>query len=403
MPLTDTAIKNAKPTSKAFKLYDEKGLFIQVNPNGGKWWRFKYRYETKEKLLSLGVYPDVNLKTARAKRENARKLLDEGIDPSVKRKAEKQSGNSAGENSFELIAREWLASYMKDNAESHKNKVSRRLEMYVYPWIGSKPISEITAPDVLDCVKRVQNLNILETAKRVLQVIGQIFCYAVQTGRALRDVTADLKGALPSPTVKHMAAFTEPEQVAELLRAIDGFKGSFTVQTALRLTPLLFPRPSELRTARWADIDLEAGEWRYIVSKTKTNHLVPLSKQAIKLLSEIKPLSGHGEYVFQGGHDPTRPMSDAAINTALQRMGYNTQTEITAHGFRAIARTLLHERLNYDPHVIEHQLAHIVPDALGGAYNRTKFIEQRKVMMQSWADYLDDLKAGAKVIAFKKA
>ena len=403
MALSDTTIRNAKPSDKAYKVYDERGLFMQVTTSGGKWWRFKFRFEGKEKLLSLGIYPDVSLKTAREKRDDARKLLAEGIDPSENRKAAKQSKKAAGANSFEVVAREWIASHMANKAEAHKTKVERRLELYIYPWIGNKAISEITAPDVLNCIKRVQNANKLETAHRALQGVGQVFRYAVQTGRAIRDVTADLKGALPPANVKHMATFTEPEQVAELLRSLDGFKGSFTVQTALRLAPLFFARPSELRTAKWADIDLEAGEWRYLVTKTKTNHLVPLSVQAIAILKEIQPLSGHGEYVFQGGRDPSRPMSDAAINAALKRLGYDTQTQITGHGFRAMARTILHERLNIDPHIIEHQLAHKVPDALGAAYNRTKFIEQRKAMMQQWADYLDELKAGAKVIPFKQA
>jgi integrase len=231
-----------------------------------------------------------------------------------------------------------------------------------------------------------------------------VFRYAVQTGRASRDVTADLRGALPSATVKHMASLTEPSDVAELLRAIDGFTGTLTVQSALRwLAPLVFVRPSELRTTKWADIDLDASEWRYVVSKTKTAHLVPLSTQAVEILKNIQPLSGHGEFVFMGGHDPKKPMGDAAINASLRRMGYDTKTQITGHGFRAMARTILHERLEIDPHIIEHQLAHSVPDALGGAYNRTKFIDQRKVMMQQWADYLDEFKAGGKVIPFKSA
>jgi integrase len=229
-----------------------------------------------------------------------------------------------------------------------------------------------------------------------LQAAGQVFRYAVQNGFTLRDVTADLKGALPPTSVKHMAAFTEPKQIAELLRAIDSFNGTLTVQCALRLSPLVFVRPSELRQAKWRDVDLDVGEWRYLVSKTNTDHLVPLSTQAVEILRSIKPLSGHGEFVFQNGHSPQRPMSEAAINAALKRMGYDTQSEITGHGFRAMARTILHERLNIDPHIIEHQLAHKVPDALGAAYNRTKFIEQRKLMMQQWADYLDELKAGAK-------
>lgn len=403
MALTNTAILNAKPTSKAFKLYDESGLFIQVTPSGGKWWRFKYRFDGKEKLLSLGTYPEVPLKAAREKRDAARELLARDLDPSENRKAKKASKQGNAANSFEVIAREWAASHMADKAPSHKDRVIRRFEVYLFPWIGSKAIADITAPEILESIKRVQNQNKLETAHRTLQAAGQVFRYAVQTGRTIRDVTADLKGALPPTTTKHMAAFTEPKEVAELLRAIDGFTGTFTVQSALRLAPLVFVRPSELRTAKWADIDLDAGEWRYRVSKTKTDHLVPLSTQAIEILKSIYPLSGHGEFVFMGGHDPKKPMSEAAINAALKRMGYDTKTQITGHGFRAMARTILHERLDIDPHVIEHQLAHKVPDALGAAYNRTKFIEQRKAMMQQWADYLDELKAGAKVIPFKQA
>lgn len=402
MALSDISIRNAKPTSKAFKLYDEQGLFIQVTPNGGKWWRFKFRFDGKEKLLSLGIYPEVSLKSARDRRDEARKLLAKGVDPSEQRKASKASKKDSAANSLEVLAREWTSSYFVNKSASHKDRTLRRLESYVFPWIGSKPISDITAPQILEVIKRIKDLNKLETAHRTLQALSQVFRYAVQTGRALRDPCVDLRGALPSAAVKHMAAFTEPQEIAELLRAIEGFTGSFTVQTALRIAPLVFVRPSELRTAKWADIDLKSKEWRYIVSKTKTAHLVPLSEQAVKLFSEMKPFSGHGEFVFMGGHDPKKPMSDAAINAALKRMGYDTQTQITGHGFRAMARTILHERLNIDPHVIEHQLAHKVPDALGAAYNRTKFIEQRKAMMQQWADYLDDLKAGAKVIPFKQ-
>lgn len=392
MALTNTAIQNAKPAEKPYKLYDTDGLFMQITPAGGKWWRFKYRFEGKEKLLSLGTYPDVSLKQARDKRDDARKLIaNDQIDPSEKRqkiKAEKKL-NSA--NSFELVAREWWSIHMKNKAETHKDKVIRRFELYLFPWIGNVPIADITAPQFLQVVKRIENLNKLETAHRALQTAGQVFRYAVQTGRAVRDITYDLKGALPATTTKHMAAFTDPKDIAELLRAIDGFNGTVTVQCALKLSPLVFARPSELRQAKWSDIDLDTGEWRYVVSKTKTDHLVPLSKQAVEILRIMHPLSGDREYVFPGGHSPLRPMSEAAINAALKRMGYNTQTQITGHGFRAMARTILHERLNIDPHIIEHQLAHSVPDNLGGAYNRTKFIEQRKVMMQTWADYLENL------------
>lgn len=403
MKLNDVAVRKAKPEIKPYKMADGGGMYLEVMPNGSKYWRLKYRYGGKEKRLALGVYPDVSLSLARDRRDDARKLLAQDIDPGKNRKATKAAKSLNAENSFEVIAREWLASHMKSKAASHRDKVIRRFELYLFPWIGSKPIADITAPQVLEAVKRIEKLGIAETAHRALQTCGQVFRYAVQTGRAIRDVTADLKGALPPTTTKHMASFTEPKEVAELLRAIDGFSGTFTVQCALRLAPLVFVRPSELRMARWADIDLDAGEWRYRVSKTKTDHLVPLPTQAVQILRELHPLSGHGEYVFQGGHSPLRPMSESAINAALKRMGYDTKTQITGHGFRAMARTILHERLDVDPHIIEHQLAHKVPDALGAAYNRTKFIEQRKLMMQLWADYLDKLKAGAEVVPIRAA
>ena len=403
MALSNTAIINAKAADKSYKMYDTDGLFLQVTPQGGKWWRLKYRFDGKEKLLSLGTYPDISLSQARQKREDSKKLLAIDIDPSESRKQAKADNKLNTENSFELVAREWWQSHMKNKADSHKEKVIRRFELYLFPWIGKKPISSITAPQMLETLRRIEKQNKVETAHRTLQTAGQVFRYAVQTGRAVRDVTADLKGALPATTVKHMAAFTEPKDVAELLRALDAFNGTLTVQCAIKLAPLVFVRPSELRMAKWSDIDLDAGTWQYLVSKTKTDHIVPLSRQAIEILNEIHPVSGHGVYVFQGGHSPLKPMSESAINAALKRMGYDTQKDITGHGFRAMARTILHERLNIDPAIIEHQLAHKVPDTLGSAYNRTKFIEQRTSMMQSWADYLDELKAGAKVIPFKKA
>jgi integrase len=402
MALTNTAIINAKAADKSYKKYDTDGLFLQVTPMGGKWWRLKYRFEGKEKLLSLGTYPNISLSQARQKRDDAKKLLAIAIDPSENRKQTKFDIKLNTENSFELVAREWWQSHMTNKADSHKEKVIRRFELYLFPWIGKKPISSITAPQMLETLRRIEKQNKVETAHRTLQTAGQVFRYAVQTGRAIRDVTADLKGALPATTVKHMAAFTEPKDVAELLRALDAFNGTLTVQCAIKLAPLVFVRPSELRMAKWADIDLDAGTWQYLVSKTKTDHIVPLSRQAIEILNEIHPVSGHGVYVFQGGHSPLKPMSESAINAALKRMGYDTQKDITGHGFRAMARTILHERLDINPDIIEHQLAHKVPDTLGAAYNRTKFIEQRKIMMQTWADYLDELKAGAKVIAITR-
>ena len=403
MPLTDTALRNAKPKDKAYKLYDEKGLFLIVNPNGGMWWRFKYRFDDKEKTLSLGTYPEIKLKGARDKRDQARELVANGIDPSENRKAEKQAKAGDTINSFETIAREWIATKLQTKSKGYQKNVLRRFELYLFPWIGKRPIADLNAPELLAVVKRIESQNKVETAYRTLQATGQVLRYAVQTGRAMRDVTSDLRGALTPSVTKHMPSFTEPQQVAELLRAIDGFTGTLTVQTALKLAPLVFVRPSELRKAKWADINLEACEWRYLVTKTNTEHIVPLSTQAVALLKAIYPFSCAGEYVFQGGHNPDKAMSEAAINASLRRMGYDTKTQITGHGFRAMARTILHERLNIDPHIIEHQLAHSVPDALGSAYNRTKFLEQRKAMMQQWADYLDELKAGAKIVPFKTA
>jgi len=402
MLLTEMAIRKAKPKIKSYRIFDGGGLYLEVAPTGGKWWRYKYRFNDKEKRLSLGTYPDTGLKEVRLKHRESRKLLATGIDPSENRKAKKKARLDSSENSFEVVAREWLDFYMKNKVASHREKVVRRFERFLFPWLGDKPIADITPPQVLEAVKRIENLGSFETAHRTLQACGQVFKYAVQTGRAVRDVTVDLKGALPPTSTNHMATFTDPKEIAELLRAIKGFKGTYTVQCALRIAPMLFVRPGELRMAKWEDIDLEAGEWSYVVSKTKTDHLVPLPKQAVAILRELHPFSGHGDYVFQSGRDPKKAMSGAAINAALQRMGYDTKTQITGHGFRAMARTILHERLDIDPHIIEHQLAHRVPDALGQAYNRTKFIKQRKVMMQQWADYLDALRAGADVIAIKR-
>lgn len=405
MALTDTKLRNAKSQEKDYSITDSRGLSILIKATGGKWWRFRYSYLGKRKQMSLGTYPEVSLSEARKRRDDARELLSQNppIDPVDAKRDQALNHKTDHANTFEAVANLWANDSFVNKSEDHKNRTFRRLEMYVFPEIGKKPIKDISSADVLRTVKRPELMDKLETAKRTLQAVGQVFRYAVQHGIAENDVTPALKGALPTPEVKHMATFTEPQEVGELLRAIGGFTGSFTVECALRLAPLTFARPGELRCAKWADIDLEAGEWRYTVSKTKTEHIVPLSTQALKILKDIHPFSGHGEFVFMGGHSPKKPMSEAAVNAALKRMGYDTQTDITGHGFRAMARTLLHERLNIDPAIIEHQLAHKVPDTLGTAYNRTKFLEQRKEMMQVWADYLDELKAGAKVIPFKQA
>ncbi|MGJ8620067.1 MAG: tyrosine-type recombinase/integrase [Methylophilaceae bacterium] len=395
MALTDTQLRNAKLLNKNYSKTDSQGLSILITTKGGKWWRFRYRFLGKYKLMSLGTYPEVSLSEARQRRDDAKKLLAQipPIDPIEIKKIQKETFVTNQANSFELVAREWAESFFVNKSKSHKERTLRRLEVYVFPWIGKKPIADVTAPEILQVVKKPANQNKLETAHRALQATGQVLRYAVQTGRAVRDPTADLKGALPASKTKHMASITDPKIVAELLRAIDGFQGTFTVECALKLAPLVFVRPNELRRAKWKDINLGEGEWSYLVSKTTIQHIVPLSAQAIKILKEMQPISGHREFVFPGGHDPKKPMSEAAINASLRRMGYDTKTQITGHGFRAMARTILHERLNVDPYIIEHQLAHAVPDNLGGAYNRTKFLKQRKKMMQDWADYLDELKA----------
>lgn len=402
MPLTDTAIRAAKPKAKPYKISDERGLFLLVSPNGSKYWRLKYRYIGKEKLLAFGTYPDIGLKDARERRDEARKLLAQEIDPAAYRKAQKAAKRERAGNSFEVIAREWFAKHSPGWALSHSSKIIRRLELHVFPWLGGNPIAEITAQEVLTALRRIENLGSLETAHRAKTNVSQVFRYAVATGRAERDPTSDLRGALPPASGKHFASFTEPRQVAELLRAFDGFKGTFVVRSALHLAPMLFVRPGELRQARWADMDLEKAEWRFTTSKTNTEHLVPLAKQAVSILKELECLTGDGEYVFPGV-DPHRPMSEAAVNAALRRMGYDTKTEITGHGFRAMARTILHEQLHQRPEVIEHQLAHKVPDALGTAYNRTKFLNERRVMMQIWADYLEKIKEGADVIPIRES
>ncbi len=398
MPLSDTAIRKLKPSDKPYKVADEKGLFLLVTPPGGKLWRLKYRLDGKEKLLSFGAYPDVPLIRAREKRDEARTLIADGVDPSDNRKAQKTAKADRAANSFEVIAREWFEARKPTWAPSHSGRLIKRLENDVFPWIGSKPIAEISAPEILSVMKRIEGRGTLDTAHRVHQDCGQIFRYAVATGRAERDPTGDLRGALPTASGGHFASITEPASVGELLRAIDGFKGTFIVQSALRLAPMLFVRPGELRQARWQEFNLAKAEWKYLVTKTKTEHLVPLATQAVKILSELQVLTGDSEFVFPGARSNGRAMSDAAVNAALRRMGYDTRTEITGHGFRAMARTILHEVLGIRPEVIEHQLAHKVPDALGAAYNRTKFLPARKAMMQQWADYLDKLKAGAEVI-----
>jgi integrase len=397
MPLTNTAIRNAKAGKKTLKLFDERGLYLEISPAGGKWWRLKYRFGRKEKRLSLGVYPDVALKDARDRRDDSRKLLADGIDPSEYRKATKAAQIDRNANSFELITREWFAKYAPTWAPNHGARLIRLFERDIFPWLGSKPISEITAPDLLTVLRRIEARGALDTAHRALGNCGQVFRYSVATGRCQRDPSSDLRGALPPVRGKHFAATTEPKQFAAILRAMDGYEGMLTVRCALRLAPLLFVRPGELRSAEWKDIDLDTAQWCYTASKTKTPHIVPLARQAVAILGELQPLTGNGRFVFPGARSNKRHMSDNAILAAMRRMEID-KTEMSGHGFRAVARTILDEVLGIRPDYIEQQLAHAVRDPNGRAYNRTAHLPERKRMMQQWADYLDKLKAGAEVI-----
>ncbi|OUL72181.1 tyrosine-type recombinase/integrase [Paraburkholderia hospita] len=397
-PLTDVAIKNAKPRDKSYRLHDTGGLYLEVFPNGSKLWRLKYRFQGRENRLALGAYGtsklSVGLGAARAVRDEARLMLKQGDDPSVNRKRLKLDKQTQAANTFEAVANDWFNRMMSKKAESHRVKVKARLESDLLPWLGKKAITDITAPDILECLRRIEDRGARDTAHRALQNCSAVFGYAVASGKARENPAVHLKGALSPVKPGHFAAITEPESVGPLLRRMDAVSATFPVRCALRLLPYLFCRPGELRTMKWSEVHLDAAEWRYVTSKNEVSHVVPLPSQAVIILRGLQPLTGRGEFVFPGRDDRTQPMSNATLNRALQRAGISTREEQTGHGFRAMARTILHEGLRFAPEVIEHQLAHRVPDVLGRAYNRTRFLDDRKKMMQQWADYLDRLRDG---------
>lgn len=415
MPLTDTAIRRALPGPKTRRFTDGLGMYLEVAPSGGKWWRLKYRIAGVEKRLSLGTYPETGLKAAREKRDEARALIAQGIDPSDLRKAAKAQAQeedahakraAAGlpaQDSFEHIAREWYQTRKGDWSPSYGEKIMRRLEVDVFPWLGDKAIDTLTPPMVLDVLRRIEGRGVVETAHRALENCGQVFRFAVATGRIESNPARDLKDALRRPMVKHFAAITSPERLGELLRAIYSYRGTPVVQAALRLLPMLLLRPGELRRGEWPELDLEQALWTIPAARMKREkvgklygkpHLVPLSRQAVAIFQELQPITGRGAMVFRGERTHERPMSDAAINAALRSMGFSAD-EVTGHGFRATARTMLVERLGVAESVVEAQLAHAVKDSLGRAYNRTEFIAERVDMMQRWADYLDELRCMA--------
>ncbi len=404
MPLTDTAVRNAKPGDKARKLADEKGLYLLIQPAGGRYWRMDYRFAGKRKTLALGVYPDVKLAGARERRDTARSQLADGIDPGAAKQTAKLRQHQLAAESLEAVAREWFERHLAGKADSHKEKVIARLERDVFPYLGRRPVAEIKAPDVLAVARRVEARGSLDTAHRVVQNVGQVIRYAIATGRAEADPTPALRGALPPVRHTHYAAPTDdPAAVGGILRMFDALTGQPQVIAAVRLLPLLVCRPGELRVMRWEDVDLDGAAWSYRVTKTSIDHVIPLSTQAVAVLRELQPLTERlrGGWVFPGGRSPLKPISDAAINAAMRRLGVDTQAELTGHGWRALLRTFGHERLGMKPEVIETHIAHKAPDAsgLGNAYARMRFIEERRRMMQQWADYLDQLKAGAKVLS----
>ncbi len=401
MALSDTKVRSSKPSNKQIKLFDGDGLFLLVTPQGGKYWRFKYRFDRKEKLLALGTYPEISLLDARQRRDEARRQVAKGVDPGAVRKAQKRAKTEEKET-FEVIAREWHEKFTPTWTPGHATTIMSRLERDLFPWIGKRPMMDIKAPELLAVIRRVESRGALESAHRIRTIAGQAFRYAVATGRAERDPAADLKGALPQPNKKHLAAITDPKEVAPLLRAIEGYQGHFVVKCALRLAPLLFVRPGELRHAEWEEMNLDESIWCIPARKMKMNndHIVPLCRQAVEILAELKQLTGESQYVLPSARSSKRPMSNNAINAALRSMGYDKET-MTAHGFRAMARTILDEVLQVRTDFIEHQLAHAVRDPNGRAYNRTAHLEERRKMMQTWADYLDGLKIGANVLPFK--
>ena len=392
MKLTDTFLRSVKGNGKPQKHADGGGLFLFVTPTGSRLWRMAYRFAGKQKLLSFGPYPTIGLKDARELREAAKKQLAAGIDPGAHKQAVKAAAVADTQNSFEIVAREWLAKYSVGWTESNKIKVTARLENGIFPYIGTKPVNQITPPELLAVLRRVESRGAVDTAHRTLQDCGRIFRYAVATGRAERDPAADLKGALAPVKGANFASITTPKAVGALLRAIDGYEGAPLVACALRLAPLVFVRPGELRKAEWAEIDVEAAEWRIPPERMKMRqtHIVPLSRQALAILEELHPLTGRTRFLFPSLRAPSTAMSDMTLLSALRRLGYG-KDEMTVHGFRSMASTLLNE-LGYNRDWIERQLAHGERNGIRAAYNYAEYLSERRRMMQEYADYLDELR-----------
>lgn len=413
LPLSPMQVEKAKPRDKEYKLSDGGGLLLLVTPQGGRLWRLQYRYAGKQNTLAFGAYPSISLADARKRRDDAKELLANGVDPGlfVGKKAEKikvetvraEEQQKAEYNAitFEKVARDWHASRVSEWSDSHADRLMRQLERDVFPEIGNRHITSVSFTDIVQLLRKV-SIRTLETAHRLKIAFHGTFRYAMMHGLITQNPATDFREVLPTVKPKHMAAPTDPKKVAELLRAIDSFSGSFIVKCAMQLAPILFCRPGELRHAEWKEIDLERALWSIPGEKMKLKkpHLVPLSKQAVAIFKALQPLTGEGRYCFPCHRSPLRAMSENSVNAGLRRLGFEKE-EITGHGFRAMARTMLHEILQFQPDVIEAQLAHAVPDRLGNAYNRTQFIKERTAMMQTWAEYLEGLKVGAKVLSIR--
>jgi integrase len=404
--LTDTAIKQAKPSPKTQKLFDFHGLYVEVKPNGSKLWRLKYRHQGKESRIGLGRYPLVGLAEARKRRDEARQLLAQGKNPSAEKKAQKAVPDTSGAMTFEAVAREWYEVRKCGWAPGYSSKIIQRLERDIFPWIGEQPVGALKPPQLLEVLRRIEARGVVETAHRALENCNQVFRYAISTGRAETSPARDLKDALKKPVTTHFPAVTDPKRLGQLLRAMRAYEGTLVVRAAMKLAPMMLLRPGELRHARWEEFDLDAGVWTVPAARMKRElqgklhgepHLVPLATQAVEILCALADglgvkLAETKGFVFRGERHHDRPMSENTINAALRAMGF-AATEVTAHGFRATARTMLVEQLGVEAEVVEAQLAHAVKDSLGRAYNRTTFLSQRTEMMQKWADYLDQLSA----------
>jgi integrase len=402
MNLTEIAVRNARPGLKLRKLSDGRGLYLYVTPKGGKWWRLNYRFAGKQLTLSMGVYPDIGLKDARERRDEARRQLAHGINPSDARKEARRALIETTKETFEAIAREWLDKHAAIWSAFTTKSVLGRLERDVFPVIGTRPIRALAAPELLTMLRRIEDRGSKDTAHRVLQACGQVFRYAVASGCADRDPTGDLRGALTPVRQKHFASLTDPAAVGQLMRAINGYDGFKGTRCALRLAPLVFVRPGELRQAEWSEVDLDKAEWRIPPEKTKMRkpHIVPLASQAVEILRELKPWTGEGRYLFPCVRTAARPMSNNALNAALRRIGY-TKDEMTSHGFRSMASTILNEQ-GWNRDVIERQLAHGEQDGVRGAYNYAEYLPERRKMIQAWADYLDNLAEGGSVVPINR-